>query len=331
MAQRQWHEDGAAPAAGQVFVFGSNLSGRHAGGAARAAAEQYGAEEGVGEGLTGDSYALPTVQAEMAGPLALDEIAAAIGRFIAFAQANSNTRFMVTRVGCGIAGFTDEQIAPLFADAPANCSLPRPWAKFIETTRETSLVLRVSGPNGESHGGFVWPLEVGAEVVCPDWEDSSECGNGLHGWLYGQGDHGVASHCTTADAKWLVLEVASADLRMLGGKVKFPRCVVRFVGGRADAAAYIIANEPRAASVAVIGLVREVGDNGACEGGAYSVLTGGYRSTLTGGEKAELRFQHYDGKAERYRTVLAYVGEDGIEAGVAYRLSGTGKVVKVEA
>lgn len=211
--------------------------------------------------------------------------------------------------------------------------------KAAQAAPETSLVLRVCGPSGESHGGFVWPLTVGAHVECPDWIDNTECGNGLHGWLYGQGDHSVSNYWNTDGAKRLVLEVASPDIRMLGGKVKFPRCSIRFVGTKSDAADYIVEHEPRAASVAVIGLVREVGDGGACEGGALSCLTGGYRSTLTGGDGStltggdgsELRFQRYDRKAERYRTVLAYVGEDGIEADKAYHLNDAGKVVEVAA
>jgi hypothetical protein len=245
------------------------------------------------------------------------------------------------------------------------------------TAPATSLVLRVCRADGTSHSGFAWPLTVGAEVICPDWEDSAECGNGLHGWLYGQGDHGCVSHWQDPEAKWLVLEVISDDIRMLGGKCKFPRAVVRFVGLKSEAADFIIANEPRAASVAVIGLVREVGDQGACEGGALSTLTGGYGSTLTGGsrstltggsrstltggdgstltggsrstltggsrstltggdgstltggEKSELRFTRYDRDADRYRTVLAYVGEDGVKANTPYRLNDDGKVVEV--
>jgi hypothetical protein len=131
---RRFHDDGTAPADGQVFVFGSNLSGRHAGGAARAAADLYGAADGISEGLTGRSYALPTVQADLAGPLPLEAVAEAVARFLAFAQANPDTSFHVTRVGCGIAGFTDEQIAPLFAAAPDNCSLPKPWESFVGIT-----------------------------------------------------------------------------------------------------------------------------------------------------------------------------------------------------
>ena len=208
----------------------------------------------------------------------------------------------------------------------------------------TSLVLRVCRADGSSKNGFVWPLQIGAEVVCPDWIDNSECGNGLHGWLYGQGDHNVSDYWADADAKWFALEVLDSDIRMLGGKCKFPRAVVRFVGTKSEAADFIVQNEPRAASVAVIGLVREVGDGGACEGGALSsltggsgstltggdgsTLTGGYGSTLTGGEKSEFRFQAWDSSAERYRTVLAYVGEDGIKPDTAYRLQ-DGKPVEV--
>lgn len=95
---------------GDVFVFGSNVQGRHMGGAARVAMEKFGAVWGVGEGLQGNSYALPTMEG-------LDSMAAAVGRFIAFAREHSDLRFLVTAVGCGIAGYRPEQIAPLFAEA----------------------------------------------------------------------------------------------------------------------------------------------------------------------------------------------------------------------
>src|ERR1043165_4809065 len=99
--------------------------------------------------------------------------------------------------------------------------------------KETSLVLRNCGPNGESRNGFRWPLTVGEEAVCPDWAPTEECGNGLHGWLYGSGDHGVANF--GPDKKWLVVEVESASIIMLCGKGKFPRGVVRFIEiGRAS-------------------------------------------------------------------------------------------------
>lgn len=129
---RQYHEDGAAPASDQVFVFGSNLSGYHGGGAARAAHKFYGAEWGVAEGRTGRCYAIPTVREHIAGQLGLDDIAASVARFIAHATTKPQDKFLVTRVGCGLAGHQDEDIAPMFAGAPDNCSLPSQWANYVE-------------------------------------------------------------------------------------------------------------------------------------------------------------------------------------------------------
>ena len=131
MSARTFHEDGASPQPGQRFVFGSNLSGLHGGGAARAAHKQYGAEWGVAEGPTGQSYAIPTVQEKIAGPLPLPEIAAAVARFLDYATANPGTSFLVTRIGCVLAGYTNADIAPMFATAPPNCSLPEPWREFV--------------------------------------------------------------------------------------------------------------------------------------------------------------------------------------------------------
>lgn len=130
---RTYHVDGSAPAPGQVFVFGSNMSGIHGAAAARAAHQHYGADWGIAEGRTGQSYALPTVRHHIAGPLPLAEIADAVERFLALA-AESSDEFFVTRVGCGLAGHHDEDIAPMFADAPANCSMPDAWRKYIEPT-----------------------------------------------------------------------------------------------------------------------------------------------------------------------------------------------------
>ena len=96
---------------GQVFVFGSNDSGHHNGGAAHMAAERFGAIQGQSEGLQGRSYAIPTDGHTIAS------IDRAVERFIAFADMHPDMTFLVTRIGCGVAGFNDEQIAPLFARA----------------------------------------------------------------------------------------------------------------------------------------------------------------------------------------------------------------------
>ena len=97
--------------ANEVFVFGSNLAGAHAGGAARIAMEKFGAVWGQGVGLQGQSYAIPTMQG------GVETIKPYVDEFISFAKEHQNLTFLVTRIGCGIAGFKDEEIAPLFVDA----------------------------------------------------------------------------------------------------------------------------------------------------------------------------------------------------------------------
>lgn len=127
-----YHADGSLPEGAQTFVFGSNLSGQHLGGAALVAALHYAAESGVHEGPTGRAYAIPTVAARLAGPLCIEDIAAAVTRFLAYATARQHEEFFITRIGCGIAGHKDEVIAPMFFNAPPNCSLPQPWRRYLE-------------------------------------------------------------------------------------------------------------------------------------------------------------------------------------------------------
>lgn len=95
----------------EIFVFGSNLAGMHGGGAARLARIRWGAVMGQGVGLQGRTYAIPTMQG---GP---ETIKPYVDEFIAFAKVHPGLRFLVTEIGCGIAGFTPSQIAPLFAGA----------------------------------------------------------------------------------------------------------------------------------------------------------------------------------------------------------------------
>ena len=94
-----------------VLIFGSNLYGLHLGGIARMAQECYGAKEGIGKGLQGRSYAIPTMQG------GVSSIAPHVDEFIAFAEAHPQQSFVVTRIGCGVAGFTPEEIGPLFVEA----------------------------------------------------------------------------------------------------------------------------------------------------------------------------------------------------------------------
>lgn len=111
----------------EIFVFESNLAGQHMGGAARVAFERFGAVWGQGVGLQGQSYAIPTMQG------GVETIKPYVDEFIALAREWDQTTFLVTRIGCGIAGFTDEQIAPLFAEALElyNVRLPESFVKIL--------------------------------------------------------------------------------------------------------------------------------------------------------------------------------------------------------
>jgi hypothetical protein len=107
----------------EIFVFGSNLRGMHGGGAAYIAYRKFGAIMGQGVGLQGRSYGIPTMQG------GVETIKPYVDEFIAFAKEHQNLTFLVTRIGCGIAGFTDEEIAPLFETAHEveNIVLPEGW------------------------------------------------------------------------------------------------------------------------------------------------------------------------------------------------------------
>lgn len=112
----------------EVFVFGSNLEGLHGGGAALLAYERFGAIWGQGTGLQGKSYGIPTMHG------GVDVIAPYVDDFIAFAREHRELKFLVTEIGCGIAGFTVEEMAQLFKDAidEENIYLPQRFIKILE-------------------------------------------------------------------------------------------------------------------------------------------------------------------------------------------------------
>ena len=111
----------------EIFVFGSNLAGAHGGGAARIAFEQFGAIMGQGVGLQGQSYGIPTMQG------GVETIKPYVDEFIAFAKQHPEMTFLVTKIGCGIAGFRIDEIAPLFAGAVEveNIYLPREFWEVL--------------------------------------------------------------------------------------------------------------------------------------------------------------------------------------------------------
>lgn len=110
----------------KIFVFGSNLKGIHRRGAAKFALDHRGAIYGQGWGRQGMSWALPT-KATPWESLPLKKIEGFVVAFLHYAKENPHLTFEVTRVGCGLAGYTDTDIAPFFKDAPLNCNLPDGW------------------------------------------------------------------------------------------------------------------------------------------------------------------------------------------------------------
>lgn len=111
----------------EIFVFGSNLAGAHGGGAAWLAYNRFGAVWGEGVGMHGRTYAIPTMQG------GVDTIKPYVDDFILFAKEHRELTFLVTRIGCGIAGFRDEEIAPLFREAICveNIILPKEFVENI--------------------------------------------------------------------------------------------------------------------------------------------------------------------------------------------------------
>jgi hypothetical protein len=112
----------------KIFVFGSNLAGRHGAGAAKYAYERYGAEYGIGFGKTGCAYAIPTKDQNLK-TLPLDKIEHYIKNFISYAYANPDDEFLLTPIGCGLAGYRRDQIKPLIEkyNRPSNVIYTKEW------------------------------------------------------------------------------------------------------------------------------------------------------------------------------------------------------------
>ena len=129
MYNREYTPEGiSALKPNEIFVFGSNLAGAHGGGAAWIAYERFGAIMGQGVGLQGQSYAIPTMQG------GVETIKPYVDEFIEFAKAHPELKFLVTKIGCGIAGFREEEIAPLFYHAIdcENVVLPKEFDDIIQ-------------------------------------------------------------------------------------------------------------------------------------------------------------------------------------------------------
>ena len=165
-----------------------------------------------------------------------------------------------------------------------------------------TLYLRSVSADRKSYGGFQWPSEVGSRVEAPDWRHDTECGHGLHGLAWGEGEASLLNQ--DQDAVWQVVEYDGSEAVDLRGKHKFPWCVLRYDGDRDGAIAYLTTHG---------GLGRAI---------VFSTATAGYRGTLI--------IRWFDQDVGRYRVTPLYPGEDGIEPDVAYRLDDKGRPVRAE-
>lgn len=119
----------------RIFVFGSNLAGRHGAGSAKEAVQKHGAIYGQAEGLQGNSYAIPTKDKNF-NTLSLERIKTYVQGFITFAWMHSEMEFDVVKIGCGLAGYKDHEIAPMFWNVPKNVHLPHGWIKLSDRDRK---------------------------------------------------------------------------------------------------------------------------------------------------------------------------------------------------
>ena len=144
-----------------------------------------------------------------------------------------------------------------------------------------SLVLRACNEDMSSKNDVKWPTS--GVVECPDWDPVPECGKGLHGWLYGNGD-GSASEYWSFNDKWLVVSVETSSIIQLDGKIKFPKGEVVFCGDRKSATDFLMKHEPRSKDQPIIGAFVIVGDNETVNTGYKGTSTSGDYGTSTSGD-----------------------------------------------
>ena len=178
--------------------------------------------------------------------------------------------------------------------------------------KKTALMLRTCDKNLRSHGGFQWPESGWAEA--PDWEPTQECGNGLHGLLWGEGDASLLAH-EDLTSRWMVAEIDTDEMVDLTGKVKVRRANVVHVGTKESSTAYLYANGGQGRSV-VFGTAT-AGDGG--------TATAGYSGTATAGEDGVISVLWWDSSAQKYRRAVGVIGEGDLKPGVPYRLDSKGQ------
>jgi len=181
---------------------------------------------------------------------------------------------------------------------------------MMELKENEILVLRTTDKDGSAYGGFKWPQS--GMVEAPDWDGKPDCGGGLHGLPKGVGDGGLLDADGVAQIVKVNIDDGYVEFEQ---KCKFRRGEVVFWGDLREAANIVKAQYPGEPVVFSTNT-----------GGYGSINTGGYGSINTGGDRSTLIFKWWDGN--RYRFSIGYVGEDGIEPNVAYKLDWDHKIVR---
>ncbi|MGB2578961.1 hypothetical protein AAIR98_000880 [Elusimicrobium simillimum] len=158
-----------------------------------------------------------------------------------------------------------------------------------KSKKEKFYILRTCNSDMSAHGGFIWPTK--GKVVCPDWKDNKDCGNGLHGLLEGKGDAGYLSSNT--DAKWLV--VSTTEFNDLTDKVKFKECIVEFCGEKDEAISFITKKLKEQKKT-------YEGCFASATQGYRSSATQGYRSSATQGDSSSATQGSYSSATQGYRS-----------------------------
>lgn len=228
------------------------------------------------------------------------------------------------------------------ATTKKNPPAPSASSEFILPAGHTLMLRTCAADMTSNEGTFTWPRE--GLVECPranpdhpmqHWQATKACGNGLHGFLRGVGDSGLADWGETA--VWVVAEIVEAEAIDLNGKVKVPRAWVRFAGDRGGALELMRKHSQlapghfceRVGTDGYRGAASATGDQGAASAtGEHGLALTSYRGQV--GKYGTLIIKYKDEKAGRWRVKVGYAGEDGIEAGGWYQLSASGEFVRVE-
>ena len=188
-------------------------------------------------------------------------------------------------------------------------------------------MMRTCSSDMTSYGGFKWPSS--GEVIAHDWKNTTECGNGLHGLLWGEGDGSLLNW--SEDAKWLVCGIDSWV--ELYGKVKSEKATVIYAGTRQEAT--LLIGQLGGGKYTVCGGTATAGDYGTATAGYSGTATAGYRGTATAGDGGTatagdggiILVKWWDGC--RYRITTGYCGENGIEPNKRYRCDNQGNLIEV--